>query len=88
MTYGTDERVAELTGKLEKGITDLYASDNYAQYICAMAKFHHYSARNAFLILLQYPEASYVAGYNTWKELGRQVKRGEQGIQILAPCGF
>ena len=80
--------MAELKGKMEKGITDQYASDNYAQYICAMAKFHHYSARNAFLILLQYPEASYVAGYNTWKELGRQVRRGEQGIQILAPCGF
>lgn len=88
MAYETDERVAELTEKLEKGVVELYASDNYAQYICAMAKFHHYSARNAFLILLQNPEASFVAGYNTWKELGRQVKRGEQGIQILAPCGF
>ena len=88
MAHETDERVAELTEKLESGIVDLYASDSYAQYISAMAKFHHYSARNAFLILLQCPEASFVAGYNTWKELGRQVRRGEQGIQILAPCGF
>ena len=88
MAHETDERVAELTEKLESGIVDLYASDSYAQYISAMAKFHHYSARNAFLILLQCPTASYVAGYNTWKELGRQVRRGEQGIQILAPCGF
>lgn len=88
MAYETDERVAELTEKLESGIMDLYASDQYAQYITAMAKFHHYSARNAFLILLQRPDAAFVAGYNTWKELGRQVKRGEQGIQILAPCGF
>lgn len=27
-------------------------------------------------------------GYNTWKRLGRQVKKGETGIQILAPCNF
>jgi hypothetical protein len=26
-----------------------------------------------------------VAGYQTWKELGRQVKKGEKGIQIFAP---
>jgi antirestriction protein ArdC len=88
MTYETDERVAELTEKLESGIIDLYASDSFAQYISAMAKFHHYSFSNALLILFQMPDASYVAGYRTWKQLGRQVKRGERGIMILAPCGF
>ena len=88
MAYETDERVAELTDRLESGIKDLYASDSYAQYISAMAKFHHYSFGNALLILFQCPSASQVAGYNTWKQLGRQVKRGERSIQILAPCGF
>ena len=88
MSYETDERVAELTEKLETGIMDLYASDSYAKYISAMAKFHNYSFSNALLILFQRPDASFVAGYNTWKQLGRQVKRGEQGIMILAPCGF
>ena len=43
MSYETDERVAELTEKLEAGIMDLYASDSYAKYISAMAKFHHSS---------------------------------------------
>ena len=33
MAYETDERVAELTEKLEKGVVELYASDNYAQYM-------------------------------------------------------
>ena len=88
MAYETDERVAELTEQLESGIMDLYASDKYAQYISAMAKFHHYSFGNALLILMQRPDASYVAGYNTWKSLGRQVKQGEKGIMILAPCNF
>jgi antirestriction protein ArdC len=33
----------------------------------------------------QRPTATRVAGFGTWKELGRFVKRGEKGIQILAP---
>lgn len=88
MAFETDERVAELTDKLESGIMELYASENYAQYISAMTKFHHYSFGNALLIFFQNPGASQVAGYNTWKQLGRQVKRGEKGIMILAPCNF
>lgn len=88
MPYETDERVAELTDRLENGVKELYASDSYAQYISAMAKFHHYSFGNALLILFQCPHASQVAGYGTWKRLGRQVKRGEKGILILSPCSF
>src|ERR1700721_4156616 len=33
----------------------------------------------------QAPEATCVAGFNTWKSLGRFVKKGESGIRILAP---
>lgn len=88
MPFETDERVAELTEKLENGVMELYASDQYAQYISAMTKFHNYSFGNALLILFQCPHASNVAGYGTWKQLGRQVKKGEKGIHILAPCGF
>lgn len=84
----TDERLSELTDRLENGIKELYASGRYAEYLAAMSKFHQYSFGNALLILFQCPTATHVAGYNTWKQLGRQVKRGETGIQILAPCGF
>jgi len=37
------------------------------------------------LILMQAPEATRVAGYRKWQELGRQVKKGEKGIVILVP---
>ncbi len=37
------------------------------------------------LILTQAPEATRVAGYRKWQELGRQVKKGEKGIAILVP---
>jgi len=50
-----------------------------------MARFHSYSFGNILSIARQRPTATRVAGYGAWKELGRFVKRGEKGIQILAP---
>lgn len=79
MALPTDERLAELTEKLENGIQELYASGRYGAYLSAMSKFHHYSFGNALLILLQCPTASRVAGFHTWKkEFGRQVKQGRK----------
>lgn len=37
------------------------------------------------LILAQRPDATRVAGYRKWQELGRQVQKGEKAITILAP---
>lgn len=87
MSYPTDERLVELTDRLEAGIKELYANGRYAEYLRSMSKFHRYSFGNALLILFQCPTATRVAGYTTWKrEFGRNVKRHEKGIQILAPC--
>ena len=64
-------------------------SETLANYLGAMARFHNYSFGNILQIARQRPTASRVAGFGTWKELGRFVKRGEKGIQILAPVvGF
>src|SRR5215207_4464348 len=49
------------------------------------ARFHSYSFSNTMLILAQRPDATQVAGYRAWQSLGRQVDKGERGIQILAP---
>lgn len=87
MPQSQEERLQELTDKLENGIKELYASGRYTEYLAAMSKFHHYSFGNVVLILLQCPAASRVAGYTRWKkEFGRQVKKGEHGISILCPC--
>lgn len=50
-----------------------------------MGRFHRYSWTNTLLIQQQYPSATRVAGYHTWNDLGRHVKRGEKGIMICAP---
>jgi hypothetical protein len=60
-------------------------SETLTAYLAAMARFHNYSFGNILAIARQRPTATQVAGFGTWKELGRFVKRGEKGIQILAP---
>jgi hypothetical protein len=60
-------------------------SDTLAAYLRTMARFHNYSFGNILQIARQRPTATRVAGFGKWKELGRFVKRGEKGIQILAP---
>jgi antirestriction protein ArdC len=60
-------------------------SETLTAYLAAMARFHSYSFGNILAIARQRPTATRVAGYGAWKELGRFVKRGEKGIQILAP---
>jgi len=83
------ERVAEITDKLENGIKDLVNGDNFKKYLATMSKFHNYSFNNTMLIAMQKPDASLVAGYNTWKnKFERSVNRGEKGIQIFAPSPY
>ena len=58
----------------------------FSAYLQTMARFHHYSARNAILIAAQFPHASCVKGVRSWNELGRFVRPGEKGICIFAPA--
>jgi antirestriction protein ArdC len=60
-------------------------SEALTRYLSAMAKFRTYSLCNVLLIVKQSPNAGRVAGYRAWQWLGRQVKKGEKGIMILAP---
>ena len=60
-------------------------SEHLLEYIKAMSRFRNYSFGNMLLILMQTPDAQRVAGFWTWKKLGRSVKKGEHGIAILVP---
>ena len=83
------ERIKEITEQLEAGVTAVFESDAYKAYLKCMSKFHNYSLNNTLLIALQRPDASLVAGYNAWKkDHGRQVRKGEKGIKIIAPCKY
>ncbi|EOS39388.1 hypothetical protein C808_01809 [Lachnospiraceae bacterium M18-1] len=83
------EKMKEITDRLEAGIQELFDSDRFKEYLQVMSKFHNYSFNNTLLIAMQKPDATLVAGYNSWKNLfGRQVSRGAKGIKVLAPSPY
>ena len=83
------ERIKEITAGIEKGIMELFESDRYRNYLTTMSRFHRYSLNNVMLIHAQRPDATLVAGFSKWKNsFGRHVKKGEKGIQILAPTPY
>ena len=83
------EKMKEITDRLEQGISELFESDRYKEYLSVMSKFHNYSFNNTVLIAMQKPDASLIAGFNAWKnEFQRNVKKGEKGIRIIAPSPF
>lgn len=60
-------------------------SEHLLMLLDAVSRFHRYSFGNTILIMLQRPDATLVAGFTTWKAMGRYVMAGEKGICILAP---
>jgi antirestriction protein ArdC len=79
------DRQAELLTTLTDGIAALTSSQKWQGWLTAQSRFHTYSFNNALLICLQDPEATRVAGFQTWKNLGRGVRKGEKAIWIMAP---
>ena len=83
------EKLKEITDRLEQGITELFDSERYKEYLKVMSKFHNYSFRNTVLIAMQKPDASLVAGFSAWKNnFERNVMKGQKGIKIIAPSPY
>ena len=80
-----DKRVEDALERLEAGVSRILDGEEFKRYLSVAAKFHHYSANNCLMILMQRPDATRVAGYRAWQSMGRQVRKGEKGIYILAP---
>ena len=83
----SEEKLKEVTDRLEQGITELFESERYTDYLRVMSKFPQYSLRNTVLIAMQAPDASHIMGFEAWKDpaIGRHVKANEKGIRIIAP---
>ena len=78
----------EITGKLEKGVKDIFSSDKYKAYLDFCAKLPRYSVNNQILIMMQKPEATMCQSFTGWKEMNRHVLKEEKGIRILAPSPY
>ncbi len=70
---------------MESAARELLSSDGWQRWAEVRGSFHRYSFGNCMLIAMQRPDATRVAGFHKWQEFGRQVRKGEHGIRILAP---
>ncbi|MDP9442133.1 MAG: ArdC-like ssDNA-binding domain-containing protein, partial [Actinomycetota bacterium] len=89
-------KVAAAQETLQAEIARITTGEDWRRFLRVQARLHHYSANNVQLIWAQHaqahaegrvpaPEPTYVAGFTTWKTLGRSVERGQRGYAVLAP---
>lgn len=79
------EKAQEILDQLAEGVAALVSGEDWKRALDVVGRFHHYSFGNCLLIGMQRPDATRVAGFQTWKGMGRSVRKGEHGIRILAP---
>ena len=59
--------------------------ETFRDYLLIQSRFGKYSVSNALLISYQNNEATYLADFETWKEKGVFVQKGERAITLLEP---
>ncbi len=79
------DKVSELISEIKKGVAYIHTSEDWKKWLDFNSRFWAYSFHNQMLIAIQKPTATRVAGFHTWKDCKRHVKKGERGIKILAP---
>jgi antirestriction protein ArdC len=95
-SYSPDERKARMEAahnELTEAIESLATGEQWLAYLAFARKLHRYSARNLMWLYAQalqrgWTELGYVAGYQTWLKLGRQVRKGEKALKVLAPARY
>ena len=92
-------RIAEAQETLAAEVAKLTTGDDWRRFLDFQAKLHAYSPNNVMLVVAQHARAfadglvaveqpTHLAGFNTWRALGRTVDKGQHGYAILAPCRY
>ena len=80
------DQLADIHDRLTTAVADLAGSDAWQHMLHIAAHMPTYSLNNILLVAVQRPDATAVAGYRAWRAAGRQVRKGEKRMAILAPC--
>ena len=82
-----EERRAADRDRIEHAARALLSSEGWQHWVQVRSRngLARYSFGNQLLIALQNPDATYVAGFRAFLDLGRCVRKGEHGIRIHAP---
>lgn len=81
----SNDRQRQVFDRLQQGFEAVTTEEGFKGWLRTLGKFHDYSLNNTILIAMQKPDATQVAGYRKWQELGRQVRKGETAIKIFVP---
>ncbi len=92
-------KIAEAQQTLAAEVAKLTTGQDWRRFLDFQAKLHAYSPNNVMLVVAQHAQAfadglvlvehlTHLAGFNTWRALGRNVERGQHGYAILAPCRY
>jgi hypothetical protein len=84
-TNNKENKTTEVFNKLVDGVTKIIDSGEYAKFLKFSKNFHNYSFNNIVLIFSQMENATQVAGFKKWQSMGRKLKKGAKGIQIIYP---
>ncbi|MDQ2727722.1 MAG: ImmA/IrrE family metallo-endopeptidase [Actinomycetota bacterium] len=97
------KRVAEKVGAaqtvLAAEVESLVTGADWRDYLDLAARLHAYSPNNIMLVRAQHAQAyaeglvpasepTFIAGFGTWKALGRCVERGQHGYMVFAPVRY
>lgn len=80
------EKIEQLCKQLTEGVENFeYSPEFYAAILKMKALMPNYSFKNLLLAKSQMPDVTFLASFKRWKQLGRNVKKGESSIRIFAP---
>ncbi len=82
-----EQRRAQDRERLTRAAEQLLSSEGWRRWVRVRSRngLARYSLSNQLLIALVRPDATFVAGFKTWLELGYCVRKGETAIRIIAP---
>lgn len=80
-----ENKTKEIFNKIVEGVNNIITSGEYTKFLKFSKYFHNYSFNNRILIYSQMEDATQVAGFKTWQKMGRKLKKGSKGIQIIYP---
>ena len=81
-----EERVKELVSVLDEGVRNFeYSPEEFKALLEMKALMPNYSFKNIMVAKTQFPNASYIASFKRWNELGRNIKLGSKAIRIFKP---
>ena len=86
-TLSKEEREAKRAAEREQvkaAVEALQSSEGWQAWLAVRRRFRTYSPLNQLLIALQKPDATKVAGFKAWLNLGYCVRKGEKAIRIYA----